>query len=105
MEGAFGLGPVLKRSDLIEFFDEFERKEAVRWTVGDRIGCGQVGLVRISQRGQKDLSHAQEEGRNRGRILHGTEKLNQRLIGSFFFEQAAWESKFEDSIPQSVRRF
>ena len=103
--GEFGLCPASKRGNLLELFDERERKETVRRAVRDRIGCRKVGLVRIAQRGQKDLSHAQEEGWNRRRILHGSEKLNQRLIGSFFFEQAARESKFKHSIPQSVRGF
>src|SRR5260370_16696005 len=105
MAGEFGLCPAFKRGNLLELFDERERKETVRRAVRDRIGCRKVGLVRIAQRGQKDLSHAQEEGWNRRRILHGSEKLNERSIGSFFFEQAARESKFKHSIPQSVRGF
>src|SRR5260370_14645776 len=105
MAGEFGLCPAFKRGNLLELFDERERKETVRRAIGDRIGCRKVGLVRIAQRGQKDLSYAQEEGRNRGRILHGTEELNQRSIGSFFFNQATRNSKFEHPIPQSMRRF
>src|SRR5216683_3885823 len=61
--------------------------------------------VRIAQRRQEDLSHAQQECWNRGGVLNPAEKLNQRMVCSILIQQTAREMKLEHPIPQGVSGF
>ena len=84
--------PLLEGPDLFCLFGQRERQKAVRGPVGDGIGGLQIRLKGIAQRGQKNFTDAQQERRNRGRILDRAEKLDQARGRPLALPAGGWGS-------------